>query len=319
MPGQKVAQYCACGEENSPSTVRCIKCGNDISDLVPSASSRAVVNFILRSIDGEYSFEIMKDNLVIGRDQGMSEYLCNKPFVSRKHAKLSIDGESLVIENLSNTNSTYVNNKRMTVGERVTLSDGDELGFGGFTKDDQRQSEAAYFLVMIGDYASYIDSSEKIVLSENVNTFHNARDLLINHYQYRAIFRDDIHELITLLDSYTRSSEIASEIIKKVFPTPQMAHDKFMVELANSDTAFLRLMCKSADIIGITSRRSEKRDEMLRKVKDDARTLIELCDDLATVLIGKYENSSNRDESTKEIDVLLADLQSLIESVKNYS
>jgi very-short-patch-repair endonuclease len=161
--------------------------------------------------------------------------------------------------------------------------------------------------------------NEKIILSENIKTLNNARELLVRHHSIKPMFREDIKDLISALDSYKHSSEIAAEVIEKLFPAPQMAHDKFMGELSDSDTAFLRLMCKGADIISIAVGRSAKGDEFLEKIKEDARLLVEICGDLATVLINKYGDSGNYDETTKEIGVLLADLQVLIESVKNYS
>jgi hypothetical protein len=38
----------------------------------------------------------------------------------------------------------------MSIKERKTLANGDEVGFGGYEKDGVRQPEAAYFSVRIG-------------------------------------------------------------------------------------------------------------------------------------------------------------------------
>lgn len=276
-----------------------------------------MVEFLLLSINDAYCFEIEKDFLTIGRDHFMCEYLCKKPFVSRKHAIITTDGKSLVIENLSEKNSTYVNNKRLAVGERVSLTDGDELGLGGFTEHGKRQEDAAYFLVRIGESIKYKEVKEKIVLSDNITTLQDARELLVRHHSFKVAFREDIHDLITLLDTYTHLSEAAEEVIKRIFPPPQMAFDKFMGELSDSDLAFFKLICKAADLIGITVSRSAKRDEILRKIKEDSETLASLCEDLTTALISI--RGDDDDEATKDIEVLLTDLQSLIESVKNYS
>ena len=162
-------------------------------------------------------------------------------------------------------------------------------------------------------------SKEKLVFSENIKTLDDARELLITLIGDKAIFGEEIYRLANILDLYKRNSEVAAEVIRKLFPPPQMTHDKFMGDLADSNAAFLRLLCKAADIITIAVRRSAKRDEILVKIIDDARSLAELCDDLATVLINKYGDGGEEYESTKEIDVLLSDLQVLIESVKNYS
>ena len=78
----------------------------------------------------------------------MSEYLSVKSYVSRSHARLSIINGELFIENMSNTNFTYVNNQKIT--GKTQLKDGDEIGLGGTSVNGKSQSMAAYFLVRIG-------------------------------------------------------------------------------------------------------------------------------------------------------------------------
>ena len=161
--------------------------------------------------------------------------------------------------------------------------------------------------------------SEKIVLSQNVKTLTDARELLVYYQRNKLILVDIINELLASLDSYKNNSEVAEEVITKLFPAPQMAHDKFMSELTAADAVYLRLVCKAADIISIAVKRSTKRDEILQKIVSDARSLTEKIEDLVTVLISKYGDTGTETESSKEINILLSDLQILIESVKNYS
>jgi pSer/pThr/pTyr-binding forkhead associated (FHA) protein len=77
----------------------------------------------------------------------MGEYLEKKPYVSRTHARLTPEEDGLWVENLSNTNYTYVNNRRIT--EKTRLQPGDELALGGTNMDGNRQEQAAYFTVGI--------------------------------------------------------------------------------------------------------------------------------------------------------------------------
>ena len=43
----------------------------------------------------------------------LKEYISNKSYVSRSHAKIVSEGENLYITNLSGTNFTYVNNEKI--------------------------------------------------------------------------------------------------------------------------------------------------------------------------------------------------------------
>ncbi len=73
----------------------------------------------------------------------MQEYLKDKSYVSRKHARLIMDNGKIYIENLSGTNCTFVNNKKIV--EKTELKISDEVGLGGNEIDGKRQDEAAYF------------------------------------------------------------------------------------------------------------------------------------------------------------------------------
>ena len=149
---KKMVRACECGTKNAPNARKCSSCDEDISDITPTpdveSESREVLSFVLSSLDGKFAYKIVADELTIGREKAMSEYLATKSYVSRSHAKVTKVNEDLYIENLSNTNFTYVNNKKIT--EKTKLQDGDEVGLGGTNLNGKRQEQAAYFLVRIG-------------------------------------------------------------------------------------------------------------------------------------------------------------------------
>jgi len=92
----------------------------------------------LQSIDSPY----------IASLYDVGEYLSAKGYVSRVHAKLVLEEGDLHIENMSNTNFTYVvNNEKILV--KTKLQDGDEVGLGGMNLNGVRQEQAAYFQVRI--------------------------------------------------------------------------------------------------------------------------------------------------------------------------
>lgn len=148
-----MVRICDCGEKNPANARKCHACGEDISDITPTpdkASENATVAtpaYVLSSLDGQYAYKVSTDETVIGRENVMSDYLVAKSYVSRAHAKLTIEAGALYIENLSVTNFTYVNNKKIV--EKTELKNGDELGLGGTSINGKCQSDAAYFLVRI--------------------------------------------------------------------------------------------------------------------------------------------------------------------------
>ena len=151
QPVVPMVRLCECGAKNPPNARKCSSCGEEISDITPTPDEQESVvetTFVLSSTDGQYAYKMTSDEVVIGRENIMSEYLSSKSYVSRAHAKLLLENNELYIENLSGTNFTYINNKKITAKEK--LSDGDEIGLGGTNINGKCQSEAAYFLVRIG-------------------------------------------------------------------------------------------------------------------------------------------------------------------------
>lgn len=148
-PSETVGSFriCDCGAKNPSNARKCSVCGEDISDVLPCNDITVANNYKLSSIDGKYVFELTDKETVVGRDNKMSEYLCSKSYVSRSHCKFIIEGNDLYVENLSNTNFTFINNKKIL--ERTKLSDGDEIGLGGINKNGEYQSDAAYFILRI--------------------------------------------------------------------------------------------------------------------------------------------------------------------------
>lgn len=147
----KMVRVCECGQKNAPNARKCSSCNEDISDITPTADieeAKVETTFVLSSLDGQYAYKIVSDEITIGRENTMSDYLATKSYVSRSHAKIIKASEELFVENLSNTNFTYVNNKKIT--DKTKLQDGDELGLGGTNLNGKCQEQAAYFLVRIG-------------------------------------------------------------------------------------------------------------------------------------------------------------------------
>ena len=146
----RLIRLCDCGVKNPANARKCSACHEDISDITPTPNTEdsPSPSFILSSIDGKYAYTITADEVTVGRESVMREYLNSKNYVSRAHAKLTVENNKLWIENLSSTNYTFVNNKKIT--EKTKLKDGDEIGLGGMNINGNRQEHAAYFLVRIG-------------------------------------------------------------------------------------------------------------------------------------------------------------------------
>lgn len=143
---EKYVRICDCGCINSATAKKCVECGEDISDIAPILQSENnTCKYVMTSLDGEYAYEIKDGTAILGRENEMKEYLADKTYVSRQHAKITKEDDKVYIENLSNTNFTFVNNQKIT--GKTELHIDDEIGLGGNETNGSRQSEAAYLIL----------------------------------------------------------------------------------------------------------------------------------------------------------------------------
>ena len=143
---EKYVRICDCGCINSATAKKCVECGEDISDIAPILQSENnTCKYVMTSLDREYAYEIKDGTAILGRENEMKEYLADKAYVSRQHAKIMKEDDKVYIENLSNTNFTFVNNQKIT--GKTELHIDDEIGLGGNETNGSRQSEAAYLIL----------------------------------------------------------------------------------------------------------------------------------------------------------------------------
>jgi len=87
-------------------------------------------NYAMRFISGKYQggeFPLpASSEIVVGRSSDLDMVLV-EDMVSRRHAKISVNGDTVTIQDLGSTNGTFVNGERV---ERMQLTDGDRVLIG---------------------------------------------------------------------------------------------------------------------------------------------------------------------------------------------
>ncbi len=139
-----LARVCECGAINPPQARKCKTCGEDISDIRPTKHEEKKFSYSLDSISGDFSQSFDTPVVIIGREAELKDYLKQRSYVSRQHAKLTIVAGKVFIENLSATNRTFVNDKPIDNDVPTALQEGDEIGLGGKVINGERQELAAY-------------------------------------------------------------------------------------------------------------------------------------------------------------------------------
>ena len=108
----------------------------------PGTTTRMVPQITLRfegpdSAGRKHTFEVSMEKLVnqsqgmcIGRAADQCELVVPHPTVSRRHARLSVAGEALQVEDLGSTNGTAVNGTALKAGTPIALQAGSKLRLG---------------------------------------------------------------------------------------------------------------------------------------------------------------------------------------------
>lgn len=98
----------------------------------PAATWRLVV--------AAFPYALQTGVSVIGRDPDVTVHIDHSS-VSRRHARVSIQGDSAIVEDLDSRNGTFVNGQR--VESPTALHDGDVLGLGPVAAMVERRGAAA--------------------------------------------------------------------------------------------------------------------------------------------------------------------------------
>jgi len=153
----------SCGQENFEGTLFCEQCGYDLGELVGDMTirTRTLVNdpadMTARATWGTAQFHSgstiilhVRDaaeplmieparRLIFGRsdentstrpDVDLSQFGGHEKGVSRQHAVLEINEDTLILMDTGSSNGTYLNGQRLAPNQPRVLRDGDEVRFG---------------------------------------------------------------------------------------------------------------------------------------------------------------------------------------------
>lgn len=122
-----------CRQINPAAEAYCAECGFLLSSAQPAATAAEPSPLpILRDASGR-EFLLNEGSNIIGRDA--ADVLLSDSRVSRRHAELIIEADTVTITDLGSTNGTKANGARLEQNATVGISSGAQLEFGGLTME----------------------------------------------------------------------------------------------------------------------------------------------------------------------------------------
>ena len=123
---------------------RC-ECGAPMFGPPMAAEPEAPAARCLRSEDGRFQLALAPDaDITLGRSAAAAEYLSDRGFVSRRHARIAVWDGNVVLISLSRTNPTLVNGRPLERDRPCLLREGDRIALGAQPEQDDAAG-AAYF------------------------------------------------------------------------------------------------------------------------------------------------------------------------------
>jgi pSer/pThr/pTyr-binding forkhead associated (FHA) protein len=134
----------ACQMDNIEGALFCEECGAKLEPLTEGQDMAVEIdgderNLVLTSVDGSTLPIPVKDEVVIGREDPISDVFPDLDLtdfggmdkgVSRRHAVIHRTGRTYSVEDMGSTNGTYVNKKKIQPHAPAAIQPGDELRFG---------------------------------------------------------------------------------------------------------------------------------------------------------------------------------------------
>lgn len=152
-----------CGAQLEPGSSFCDMCGAPVSTAEPPAPQPPVPSpipappvqpppppppppgpvisgrLVVQATNATLPFPPGKTEILIGREDPVSnvfpdidltDHGGDEGGVSRRHARIILQGNQVLIEDLNSTNHTYVNQQKLTPGQPHPLNNGDEIRLG---------------------------------------------------------------------------------------------------------------------------------------------------------------------------------------------
>ncbi len=167
-----------------------------------------------------------------------------------------------------------------------------------------------YYIFKLDNYRKVNTSKKQSQVSQSVKI-----DKPVDNYEGLDSLKEYKKEINNLHVVFNVKQEVVRGLIKKRFEPPQLTYDKFINIIDSAEKLFNTQENAALNIINLAAEDTQRvRSEIENKI-DAMKKIINQIEDLTNELV---INISSDDESSREVNNLLDDMENLIDSVKDY-
>ncbi|AMD17458.1 hypothetical protein TL18_05150 [Methanobrevibacter sp. YE315] len=168
------------------------------------------------------------------------------------------------------------------------------------------------YLYKITNSTSYIKTKAKPIVDNPVHTDSTRKKIEIEGLESLKKYEKEINNLNVLFDV---KEEVVRKLIEKRFSPPQITYDRFISIIDSCHKLFYSQSDAALNIIHLAAEDTPRVEDELQKKINTMKTIINQIEDLTNELV---ININSDEESKEDVKSLLDEMESLIDSVKEY-
>ena len=168
------------------------------------------------------------------------------------------------------------------------------------------------YLYRISNSVNYIKARTKPIVKKPVQASPAKAVIEVEGIESLKGYEKEVKNLNVLFDV---KEEVVRKLIEKRFAPPQITYDKFISLIDNAHKLFYSQSDAALNIINLAAEDTPRVQDELQKKINTMKSIIDQIEDLTNELV---ININSEEESKEDVKNLLDEMESLIDSVKEY-
>ncbi|HEY3779828.1 MAG TPA: FHA domain-containing protein [Fimbriimonadaceae bacterium] len=156
----KPTQCPVCKTFNPAGVMFCVECGLIFDRALPGDAFGAPAIQLPVLVETTGREHVVRPGLnIVGRE---GDVMLADPRISRKHAQITSENGTMILEDLGSTNGTSYNGTKLNPGDKKTINQGDTVSFGGLELKLSLPGQTMATNILAGNKTAAISAAPKV-------------------------------------------------------------------------------------------------------------------------------------------------------------